>query len=52
MSKRFDIFRNAFNAGVPDGAPAVAYQSLVGGANAFAAASLAVNCGGVVLAVV
>ena len=52
MSKRFDIFRNAFNAGVPDGAPAVAYQSLVGGANAFAAASLAVNSGGVVLAIV
>ena len=52
MSKRFDIFQNAFNAGVPDGAPAVAYQSLTGGASAFAAAALAVKSGGVVLAVV
>ena len=52
MSKRFDIFHKAFNAGVPEGTPAVAYQSLIGGASAFAAASLAVKDGGVVLAVV
>ena len=50
MSKRFDIFLNAFTAGVPDGAPAVAYQSLVSSASAFAAAALAVKSGGVVVA--
>ena len=51
MSKRFDIFLNAFTAGVPDGAPAVAYQSLVGSSAAFAAAALAVKTGGVVVAI-
>ena len=51
MSKRFDIFLKAFTAGVPDGAPAVAYQSLVGSSSAFAAAALAVKSGGVVVAV-
>ena len=51
MSKRFDIFLKAFRAGVPEGAPAVAYQSLVGGASAFAAASLSLESGGVTLAV-
>ena len=51
MSKRFGIFLDAFAAGVPDGAPAVAYQSLVGSASAFAAAALAVKSGGVVVAV-
>lgn len=43
MSKRFDIFSKAFFTDVPDGASAVAYQSLVGSAAAFAAASLAVR---------
>ena len=51
MSKRFGIFLDAFTAGVPDGAPAVAYQSLVGSASAFAAAALAVKSGGVVVAI-
>ena len=51
MSKRFGIFLDAFTAGVPDGAPAVAYQSLVGSASAFAAAALAVKGGGVVVAI-
>ena len=51
MSKRFDIFLNAFTAGAPEGAPAVAYQTLVGSASAFAAASLAVRSGGVVVAI-
>ena len=52
MSKRFDIFLKAFTAGVPDGTPAVAYQSLVGSSSAFAAAALAVKSGGVVVAIV
>ncbi len=51
MSKRFDIFLKAFCAGVPEGAPAVAYQSLTGSSAAFAAATLALKDGGVVLAV-
>ena len=51
MSERCDIFAKAFNAGVPDGAPAVAYQSFSGSAAAFAAATLAVRDNGVVLAV-
>ena len=51
MSKRFDIFLKAFCAGVPEGAPAVAYQSLAGSSAAFAAATLAFKDGGVVLAV-
>ena len=51
MSKRFDIFAKAFNAGVPSGAPAVAYPSLTGSAAAFAAASLAAGGGRVVLAI-
>ena len=51
MSKRFDIFLKAFTAGVPDGAPAVAYQSLVGSSSAFAAAALAVKSGGVVVVI-
>lgn len=51
MSKRFDIFAKAFNAGVPEGAPAIAYSSLTGSAAAFAAATLAAGSGGVVLAV-
>ena len=51
MSKRFDIFRQAFSAGVPEGAPAVAYPSLTGSAASFAAAALAVGDGGVVLVV-
>ena len=51
MSKRFEIFAKAFNAGVPEGAPAVAYPSLTGSAAAFAAAALATDGRGVVLAV-
>ena len=51
MSKKFDIFAKAFGAGVPEGAPAVAYSSLTGSAAAFAAATLAVKSGRVVLAV-
>ena len=51
MSKRFEIFAKAFGAGVPEGAPAVAYPSLTGSAAAFAAAALATDCGGVALAV-
>ena len=51
MSKRFDRFAKAFSAGVPRGAPAVAYPSLTGSSAAFAAATLAVDRGGVVLAV-
>ncbi len=51
MSKRFDIFAKAFNAGVPKGAPAVAYPSLTGSSAAFAAATLAVARKNVVLAV-
>ena len=51
MSKRFEIFAEAFGAGVPEGAPAVAYSSLTGSAAAFAAATLAVKSGRVVLAV-
>ena len=51
MSKRFEIFARAFGAGVPEGAPAVAYSSLTGSAAAFAAATLAVKSGRVVLAV-
>ena len=51
MSKQFDIFAKAFGAGVPEGAPAVAYSSLTGSAAAFAAATLAVKSGRVVLAV-
>ena len=51
MSKRFEIFAKAFGAGVPQGAPAVAYPSLTGSAAAFAAAALATGGGGVVLAV-
>ena len=51
MSKRFDIFAKSFGAGVPLGAPAVAYPSLTGSAAAFAAASLAAGDGRVVLAV-
>ena len=51
MSKQFDIFSKAFGAGVPEGAPAVAYSSLTGSAAAFAAATLAVKSGRVVLAV-
>lgn len=51
MSERCDIFAKAFCAGVPDGAPAVAYQSFSGSAAAFAAATLAVRGKGVVLAV-
>ena len=51
MSKRFDIFRESFIAGVPKGAPAVAYPSLTGSAAAFAAAALAVEGRGAVLAV-
>lgn len=51
MQRRFDIFAKAFWAGVPDGAPAVAYPALAGSANAFAAAAIAVRSKGVVLAV-
>ena len=51
MSKRFEIFAKAFGAGVPEGAPAVAYPSLTGSAAAFAAAALAADGGGVALAV-
>ena len=51
MSKRFEIFAKVFGAGVPEGAPAVAYSSLTGSAAAFAAATLAVKSGRVVLAV-
>lgn len=51
MSERCDIFAKAFNAGVPDGAPAVAYQSFTGSAAAFAAVALAARDRGVVLAV-
>ncbi len=51
MSKRFDIFAKAFSAGVPSGAPAVAYPSLTGSAAAFAAATLAAGNCCVVLAV-
>ena len=51
MSKRFEIFAKAFGAGVPEGAPAVAYPSLTGSAAAFAAAVLTMGGGGVVLAV-
>ena len=51
MSKRFDIFMKAFTAGVPEGAPAIAYPSRVGGSAAFAAATLAFGDGGVVLAI-
>ena len=51
MSKRFDIFLKAFTAGVPDGAPAVAHQSFVGSASAFAAAAISVKRGGVVVAI-
>ena len=51
MSKRFDRFAQAFNAGVPKGAPAVAYPSLTGSAAAFAAATLASDRRGAVLAV-
>ena len=50
MSQRFDIFAKAFGAGVPFGAPAVAYPSLTGSAAAFASASLAA-AGRVVLVV-
>lgn len=41
MSKRFDIFAKAFYAGVPEGAPVVAYPSFTGSSAAFAAATLA-----------
>ena len=51
MSERCDIFAKAFNAGVPDGAPAVAYQSFTGSAAAFAAVAMAARDRGVVLAV-
>jgi len=51
LSKRFEIFAKVFGAGVPEGAPAVAYSSLTGSAAAFAAATLAVKSGRVVLAV-
>ena len=51
MLKRFERFAKAFGAGVPEGAPAVAYPSLTGSAAAFAAATLATDGGGVVLAV-
>ena len=51
MSKRFDIFLRSFNAGVPDGASAVAYSTLTGSAAAYAAAALAAKRRGVVLAV-
>ena len=51
MSKRFDRFAQAFNAGVPKGAPAVAYPSLTGSAAAFAAATLAIDSGAIVLAI-
>lgn len=51
MQRRFDIFAKAFWAGVPDGAPAVAYPALAGSANAFAAASIAVHTGRIVLTV-
>lgn len=51
MQRRFDIFAKAFWAGVPGGAPAVAYPALAGSANAFAAATIAVRSKGVVLAV-
>ena len=51
LSKRLEIFSRAFAAGVPDGAPAVAYPSLTGSSAAFAAAALAAKGGGVVLAV-
>ena len=51
MSKRFDRFAKAFTAGVPKGTPAVAYPSLTGSSAAFASATLAVDRGGVVLAV-
>ena len=51
MSKRFDRFAKAFSVGVPKGAPAVAYPFLTGSSAAFAAATLAVDRGGVVLAV-
>ena len=51
MAKRFEIFAKAFGAGVPEGAPAVAYPTLTGSAAAFSAATLATDGGGVVLAV-
>jgi hypothetical protein len=51
VSKRFDIFAKAFGAGVPKGAPAVAYPSFTGSSAAFAAAVLAAGRNGVVLAV-
>ena len=51
MPKRFDIFAKAFAAGVPEGAPAVAYPALTGSSAAFAAASIAVKGGRAVLAV-
>ena len=51
MSKRFDIFMKSFTAGVPEGAPAIAYPSLIGGSSAFAAAAAAFKEGGVVLAI-